>query len=154
MSVDPEISRRIIEEELRSMAPLVDSYGWEMTSDLSNNTVTVKMKSIVDSEVYILEAKCDDYKELPPFFEFIYPDTGERGTKLCYPADGSFFHANPCICVEWSRKAYAVHGGPHNDWQMANWIKARPGMTTLGDFFHLVQRQINNKEKYKGRMKP
>jgi hypothetical protein len=156
MSVDPELTRRFIEEELQAMAPLVASFGWEVVSAPANLTVSVKMKSSIDSQVYILEAKCDDYKALPPFFEFIHPETKERGTKRCYPADGSFFISptdkSPCLCVEWNRKAYSSHGGPHTEWQMSNWITRRPGMTTLGDFFHLVQWQINNKQKYQGRM--
>jgi hypothetical protein len=156
MSVDQEISRRTIEEELQTMSPLISAYGWELTSDLANLTITITMKSTIDSEVYILEARCDDYKALPPYFEFIHPETKERGTKRCYPADGSFFYNTPdkppCICVQWNRKAYTTEGGPHNDWAMSNWLSYRPGMTTLGDFFHLVQRQMNNKQMYKGRM--
>ena len=152
MSVDPEISKRIIEEELQIMAPLITSYGWEVSTDLPNLIVSVTMKSVVDNEVYIVEAKCDDYKELPPYFEFVHSVTNERGTKRSYPADGSFFHPTPCICVQWNRKAYNAHGGPHGDWPMPNWLSYRPGMTTLGDFFHLVQRQINNKQMYRGRM--
>jgi len=155
MSVDPDISRRIVKEELQAMAPLVASYGWEVVTDFPNITVSVKMRSVIDSEIYTLEAICDDYKELPPFFEFIHPGTKERGTKRCYPVDGSFFiqhNGNPCLCVQWNRKAYGTHGGPHNEWQMSNWMSLRPGMIVLGDFYHLVQLQINNRQKYKGRM--
>jgi hypothetical protein len=158
MSVDPGLTWRIIEEELQMMAPLVTSYGWEVFSDHANLTVSVKMKSSIDSEIYIVEAKCDDYKALPPFFEFIHPETKERGTKSCYPIDGSFFifpdGKPPCLCVQWNRKAYSVHDGPHADWPMPNWVNLRPGMTMLGDFFHLVQRRVNDKQMYKGRMKP
>jgi len=157
MSVDPELTLQIIEEELRDMAPLIASYGWDVNTDRANLTVSVKMISVIDSETYILEAKCDNYKELPPFFEFIHPETKERGTKQCYPTDGSFFifpnDKAPCLCVQWNRKAYGVHGGPHSDWPMPNWINLRPGMTVLGDFFHLVQRRINNKQVYQGRAK-
>jgi hypothetical protein len=156
MSVDADISRRTIQEELEAMAPLIASYRWEVTTDLPGLTVAIKLQSTIDSEVYILEATCDDYKELPPFFEFIHPETRERGTKRCYPADGSFFWVQadkpPRICVQWNRKAYGVHGGPHSDWPMSNWMTLRPGMVVLGDFFHLVQRQINNKQAYTGRM--
>lgn len=157
MSVDPDITWQIVEEELKNMAPLVASYGWEVDSNRANLTVTVKMKSLVDSEIYILEAKCDDYQALPPFFEFIHPETAERAMKQCYPIDGSFFifptDKQPCLCVEWNRKAYSTHGGPHSNWQMSNWINLRPGMTVLGDFFNLVQSRINNKQVYKGRAK-
>ena len=153
MGVDPDITRQIIHEELQGMIPLIASYRWEVNFDLDNPIVTVEMVSSVKQERYIIEAKCDDYKALPPYFEFLHPtNNGERGTKRCYPSDGSFFHGTPCICVEWNRKAYASHGGPHNEWQMTNWVNRRPGMSTLGDMFHLVQRLINDPSKYRGRM--
>jgi hypothetical protein len=152
MTVERDISRQIIEEEVEAMRPLASSYGWEVVVDLANLTVTVKMKSSVDAQLYIVEATCDGYKALPPHFEFIHPESGERGTQRCYPVGGSFFHSTPCICVQWNRKAYKDVGGPHVDWKMTDWISARPGMTTLGDMFHLIQREINNKNQYRGRM--
>jgi hypothetical protein len=152
VSVDPDISRRIMEEELAAMAPLAATYGWEVHSDLPNLTVTVRLRSAIDGEVYVLEARCDDYKALPPVFEFIHPDNSERGTRRCYPKDGSFFHTNPCICIQWNRKAYQSLGGPHGDWSLANWMSDRPTMQELGGMFGLVQRQINNLSQYQGRM--
>jgi hypothetical protein len=152
MSVDPEISRRIVQEELEAMLPLASSYRWQVASDLDQLTVTVEMTSSVDEQTYILEAKCDGYKALPPYFEFIHSETGERGTPRCYPLGTSFFHSLPCICVQWNRKAYQEAGGPHGDWQTTNWMSYRPGMTALGDMFNLVQMEINKKDQYRGRM--
>lgn len=152
MSVDPTITQQMIQAELEAMAPLASSYDWEVVPDLSNLTITIKMRSTIDNQVYIVEARCDGYKALPPIFEFIHPETGERGTHQCYPAGGTFFHSTPCICVQWNRKAYQQLGGPHGDWNMTAWIDARPGMTTLGDMFHLIQTQINKQGQYRGRM--
>lgn len=149
MSVAPEVTREILREELVTMASLASTYGWEVTPDLEALTVQVKLKSAVDGEVYLLEAQCNDYKELPPFFEFIHPITGERGSRSAYPNGGSFFHNHPCICVEWNRKTYV--SGPHPKWHLADWQRKRPTMTTLGDMFSLVQYEINKQGRYKGR---
>lgn len=150
MSVAPEITRAILKEEIEAMKPLAASFEWTVTSDFETLVVTVKMRSRVDNEVYIVEARCDDYKELPPFFEFIHPETGERGIQRGYPNGGSYFHSHPCICVEWNRKTYI--NGPHQrDWQLANWQSKRPSMTALGDMFHLIQTEINKKGQYVGR---
>ena len=152
MSVAPAITRLIIEEELEALALLATTYGWEIGQDLDNLTVSVKLCSSRDGEPYLLDVACHDYRALPPIFEFIDPETGERGTKRAYPDDsGNFFHSHPCICVQWNRKAYADLGGPHRDWQMSSWIVARPGTTTLGDMLAVVQRLINS-ERYRGRM--
>jgi hypothetical protein len=152
VSVDPAITRLILEEEVQGMASLAEAYGWEVIPDLNALTVSVRMSSIIDQQVFIVEARCDDYKEMPPYFEFIHPDTGERGTKRCYPAGSNYFHSMPCICVQWNRKAYKRESGPHADWNIANWIQARRGTETLGDMFHLVQKEINQRGKYRGRM--
>lgn len=152
MSVAPAATHLIMEEEIEGMASLAESYGWEVTPDLDALTVTVRMTSSIDQEVYIVEARCDDYKEKPPYFEFIHPDTGDRGQRHCYPNDGGdYFHSMPCICVEWSRKAYKSENGPHGNWNMGNWMAARPGTLTLGDMFHMIQKIINQQGKYKGR---
>ncbi|MHB1414247.1 MAG: hypothetical protein ACYC1C_03260 [Chloroflexota bacterium] len=152
MTVDPSITRQIIAEEVEGLRSLALSCGWEVTLDSGNLTVTVRMKSTVDDQTYILEAKCDGYRAVPPLFELIHPETGERGTRRCYPAGGTFFLRAPCICVQWNRKAYRQLGGPHGDWQMVNWACARPGTTTLGDMFLVVQREINKRGQYRGRM--
>lgn len=152
MSVAREVTCAVLEEELAAMHTLAASFGWIVTTDFDLLTVTVKMTSRVDNEVYILEARCDDYKELPPFFEFIHPKTRERGAYCCYPNGGSYFHSHPCICVEWNRKTYL--DGPHKgqgDWQLGDWQRKRPSMNTLGDMFHLVQSEINKVGQYTGR---
>lgn len=149
MSVAPEITRAILEEELEAMAPLGSLHDWKVALNLEALTVTVRMTSSVDGEEYILEAQCDNYKEWPPHFEFIHPHTEERGSRHCYPHGGSFFHDHPCICVQWNRKTYI--DGPHRDWQLATWQNERPHMTYLGDMFSLVQMEINKKGQYQGR---
>jgi hypothetical protein len=157
VSVDPTISRAVLEEELAATAPLAASCGWQVTPDLDNLVVTVRMKSAIDGEEFILEAKCDNYRELPPLFEFIHPADGTRGTQRCYPSDqggSNYFHTNPCICIQWNRKAYGHLGGPHGEWVMTAWADGRPGTLTLGDMFFLVHRQINDRTQYRGRMAP
>jgi hypothetical protein len=149
MSVAPEVTREILKEELETMASLASTYGWEVTLNLEALTVQVKLKSVIDSELYVLEAQCNDYKELPPLFEFIHPETGERGIRSAYPNGGSFFHEHPCICVEWNRKA--TLNGPHPEWKLADWQRKRPTMTYLGDMFLLVQQEINRRSQYTGR---
>jgi hypothetical protein len=144
MSVDLEVTRQILKEEVDRMAALATSYGWTVATDLSALTVTVRMRSCLSQAEYIIEAKCDNYREMPPFFEFIHPNTGERGTKRCYPSpESSYFHGMPCICIQWNRKAYQNHGGPHGDWTMANWMSYRPSTKSLGDMFIAIQSEID-----------
>ena len=78
MAVDAEISRQHIRQELASVEQLATSCHWEVLADYASLVVLVKMKACT-GDPYIVEARCDDYKEVPPFFEFIDPETGLRG---------------------------------------------------------------------------
>src|SRR5881275_2134944 len=102
MSVDPDITRRILREERVALDQLAAEYKWAVTEDDDALIVTVRMKSAIDGEEYVVEAKCDGYRAQPPLFEFIHPKSGERGKASCYPNDSGrgqpFFHAMPCIC--------------------------------------------------------
>lgn len=153
MTVAQEISRDIIRAELNQTQPLVKTFGWVLEEKLEQLIFTVRIRSSIDNEEYVMEFKCDNYKETPPFIEFINPVTGERGTRKVYPKNGNgFFHSTPCICAQFNRKAYKEFGGPHGDWSIGNWINLRPEVSTLGDMITLIQRLINNRNFYGGRM--
>ena len=111
------------------------------------------MRSKVDSERYVLELMCDNYRALPPYIEFRYPTSEERGTHRCYPGGGrGYFHNQPVICAPWNRKAYASHGGPHSDWAMASWATYRPNHAQIGDMLVLLQELLDDPSSYTGRM--
>src|SRR5437016_5995061 len=111
MAVDADISRRIIEAELTLARSLAATYGWVIKTDLDHLLFTARLKSAVDGEEFLMEFICDDYKEKPPFIEFVEPCTGQRGVASAYPRNGSgIFHTLPCICAQFNRKAYGVHG--------------------------------------------
>ena len=154
MAVAPDVTREIVKAELLQVRHLARSYGWDIREKLEDLVFTVNLKSSVDKEEYLMEFQCDNYKEWPPFIEFIDIQTGERGIKKAYPKNGNgFFHTHPCICAEFNRKAYKQHGGgPHAEWDVGNWMRARPQINTLGDIIILIQRLLNNNNFYKGRM--
>lgn len=151
MTVDINVTRMILQEEFEAMENIASNWNWIKAADYDRLVVTVEMQSAIDQQVYIVEARCNDYRAIPPYFEFIDRQSGQRGTSHCYPAGGSYFHPKPCVCVQWNRKAYQTEGGPHGDWPMANWGAAWPGIV-LGDMFLLIQLQINKRDVYKGRM--
>jgi hypothetical protein len=153
VSVATAISWSIVEEELKAVATTAKAFGWTIELFPDELRFTVQMTSGVDGEQYILEFRCDDYKELPPYIELIHPDTGERGSANAYPRNGrSFFHTYPCICAPFNRKAYSGYAGIHGDWSIGNWMALRDGVTTLGAMLLLIQNLINNPSIYHGRM--
>lgn len=159
MTVDPSISLAIVKKELEDCREDSSVYGWEISEpDESTQTFTVKMRSPLDKEEYLIEIKFDNYKEYPLLIEFINPKTGERGVKSAYPANNdSFFHTFPCICHPCSRKAYQqfVAGAPHpiGDWQFAGW-QSNPQTGSLKNIraiLRAINSRISNPELYKGR---
>jgi hypothetical protein len=162
MPVDPEISRLHLRQELALVEDLVTTHKWGVTPDYERLVVVVTMCAHT-GDLFIVEARCDDYKELPPFFEFIDPVTGERGTRHAYPkTTDSFFHdSGPCICAPFSRKAYKaiVATGPHgDDWKLGDWQTSTASSvqwsnySKLGDMLGLIHTRVSRSDWYKGRM--
>jgi len=159
MPVDPLITRAVLDQELVAVRELGRMHKWGIIPEFSVPRVTVTLYAY-NGDLFIIEARCDDYKELPPFFEFIDPLTGECGTKAGYPnGHDSFFHQAPCLCAPFNRKAYKTIDplGPHADWSIGDWTRsmangtAWENYTTLADMFGLVQTRLGRKDFYLGR---
>jgi len=153
----------IVDAELKQCESLVIPGYLEISSyDTNTQIFTVNMTSKIDNEKFILEIKCENYNEWPPFLDFIDPKTGEHGTHNAYPqSDDSFFNkmqSAGCICNPCSKKSYKEHGGPHKDdasWNLIGW-KENPkvsSLTTLPTIITAIYHRINDPSKYKGRMK-
>lgn len=158
MTVDVRTSLTIVREELANCQQDRLRYGWDVSEiDEANQTFTVRMKSPVDDQLYIIEIKFDNYKEWPLYIDFIDPATGEKGTKKAYPTNSKFdgfFHGMPCICHPASRKAYKDYNGPHNDWNITGW-QQNSGVGTLTDIraiLRAIYSRISDPDKYAGRM--
>jgi hypothetical protein len=159
MPVDPDVTRAILREELVAVRELGRVHRWGVIPNFPALLVTVTMYSH-NGDLFIIEARCDEYKELPPYFEFLDPDTGERGTRHAYPqGHDSFFHSAPCICAPFNRKAYkAVDAvGPHADWSLGDWTRSKAqnidweNYSTLAGMFGLMQTRLGRAEFYRGR---
>jgi hypothetical protein len=161
MAVSPEISRLYLRDEILLVDDLASTYRWKVAVDYDTLTVRVEMRAF-NGELYVVEVRCDNYKEIPPFFEFIDPDTGENGTRHAYPkGTDSFFHeSGPCICAPFNRKAYKAFAldGPHEEWNPVDWMKSEANNVTwanyskLGDMPGLIQTRLNRGDYYRGRM--
>lgn len=162
MAVDPEVTRQHIREELALVRDLATLNRWGIIPDYARLVVLVTMHAHT-GELFIVEIQCDNYKEVPPFFEFIDPITGERGTRNAYPkSTDSFFHeSGPCICAPFNRKAYKsmVPTGPHSDWTFGSWQTSTANSVNwanysrLGDMLGLIHTRITMPSWYVGRMK-
>ena len=161
MAVHPDVSRRYIRQEMSIVGDIGDIYGWEIATDYDDLIVVVRMQAHTGDR-FIVEACCDNYKEMPPFIEFVDPDTGEKGTPRAYPkGKDSFFHSSgPCICAPFNSKAYksVVDTGPHGKWNLSDWMNSTAlgihwsNHSTLAGIFGMIQARLNRPDLYVGRM--
>lgn len=158
MSVAASTSLRRVKKELQKCLDYAKKCGWLISEiDESSQTFTVRMKSQIDQEEYILEVRYDDYPELPLLLEFIDPETGEPGTEHAYPkCSDTFFHTMPCICNPFSRKSYKAFlpNAPHQDWSLVGW-QTNPqvgALKSVDSILRTIYSRISRKDLYNGRM--
>jgi hypothetical protein len=156
VTVDPKVSLAYVLKEVDECSDDALRNHWEISPiDESTQTFTVKMKSPIDNQEYLIEIKFDNYKEMPLNIEFI-DTTGARGIKNAYPLGrgkyGSFFHGLPCICHPCSRKAYSP--GPHGDWALAAWQQNPQvgSLTNVRAILLAIYTRISDEDEYGGRM--
>lgn len=154
MAVDKDVSLSIVKSELNKCQIDANNYGWEISAlDENQLSFRVKMTSPIDNEIFIVSFKCDNYKELPPYIDFVDPISGQEGVKNAYPLNlNSFFHEKIVICHPCSRKAYEIL---HRDWKPSDW-ENNPKTGALKNIRAMLQaiyERIRNSEIYQGRMK-
>jgi hypothetical protein len=161
VAVDAEISRKHLRDELALVKQMAAANRWGVIPDYERLTVLVTMYAHT-GDLFIVEARCDNYKEVPPFLEFVDPDTGVRGTRHAYPktTDSLFHDSGPCVCAPFSRKAYKSvdQAGPHTDWQLGDWMTTNAGgmqgvnYSKLGDILGLFFTRLSRPDLFRGRM--
>jgi hypothetical protein len=116
-------------------------------------TVCLKGRSERDGgqEPYLLVGTFEDYRVMPPAWSFLDPRTGADIGRAAFPAPGPFplgsvLHATRAvICAPWNRLAYSDRGGPHSDWDAANWQTAAPQYTsarTIPDMLARIRAEV------------
>jgi len=164
MAVDLAVSRAVMASELADVRELALQHGWNIAIDPVEARFQARMRAHNGDE-FFLDVDCADYRDAPAYFEFLDPETKERGTKRAYPSKqngDSFFHPAPCICAPFNRKAYrsAFAGGPHEDWPIGNgdWAKSTANgydwsnFSRLGDMLSAIQTRLSRPTHYDGRM--
>ncbi len=123
------------EDEIPGALRWAAYYGLEHTWDKKALLLTVRLIGGSDRErerePYLLIGTFEDYRAMPPAWRFLDPRTRQDIGLPAYPAAGPFplgsvLHSNGVICAPWNRLAYADRGGPHSDWNAANWQTAAP----------------------------
>lgn len=120
MSVPADVSLQAVQTELVVLAPYAAAAGvaLDLSALAAENLRFYATFENRDSERFYVEFDCREYPLHPPTVEFLSEDRSERGLKHLYP---NGFHATPCVCMRYNRKAYSERGGPHGDWRLLDW---------------------------------
>jgi hypothetical protein len=129
-NVDSEVTLQSLTEELVEAAQFAASANLALdTSGLTQDLVFRVRFFNRAGEFFFVRFDCSDYPLFPPLIEFTDESGADAGSKHQYP---NVFHAAPCVCMRYNRKAYVDLGGPHGDWRMVDWHLATPGGGPIG----------------------
>jgi hypothetical protein len=123
-SGEPTVAALVTLDAIEADLPAVERYAAAAGLELDVSELTEENPRFyvtfhnLDEERFFAEFDCRDYPLFPPTIEFLDATRHSRGTRALYP---SCFHAMPCVCTRYSRKAYVEQGGPHNDWRLKDW---------------------------------
>jgi len=140
---------------MASVRQIAASRGW-MLEELEGYKFIVGMKAR-DGTQFWQFVDCEGYQTVPPAFNWYNKDTKAMNQLSDIPVGGTFFIKNNSIgviCAPWNRLAYKnVYGGPHQDWQLTNWMSnPKTGETkTLAAMLLRIYRELQSPE-FKGRM--
>lgn len=152
MAVDPAVSRAHVEVELEGSHHFLRGLGW--TLDWQPDSLKLRAEiSATDGQRFVYEFTFDDYRELPPLIDAVYPDDeNEKNTTRCFPEGGfGYMHPHNVICAPWSRRAYKAIDpqGPHGEWDISKWSSALPSgqsgpaKSYVGDFLAALHHVVN-----------
>jgi hypothetical protein len=171
-----EVSSAYIEAELPAVRSLADREGVGLDFLPDRSALRLRLEGppkapeetppelIPDGspEHYLLEGVLDDYRALPPDWNFLHPDTAEDIGAAAFPAvprrpigGNSIFlphGGSPVICAHFSRRAYGP-GAPHNEWGPATgWQTVQPGNVRADTLADMLARIICEVRISDGRM--
>ena len=154
--VPPEVSLAILEGELPGARRWAEDLGITIRWDAEALSVCAEFVHPRSGDTFYLRGRFNEYRALPPVWEFCSADWGEAEKKEFYPkpvAGGTLFHPHGVICAHFNRRAYRILGGPHGDWGDATqWTTVAKGYIkahTLVDMLQAIHRDFPQTE---GRM--
>ncbi len=147
--LDPAVTRAELTIEYPVLQERAKRAGWEVTLDMDQLKLKVQLIHERTGQLYILRGHLDEYKAIPPAWEFVDPETGEEGTAAAYPEPPSpapggsalFIMPTPLervICLPCNRLAYGGYKGPHANWTLANWMQEKPCYLTLCEMVNRI----------------
>ena len=127
----------------------------QLECNLPEKVLRVTLVRDDSAERFYLRGRFDEYKALPPIWEWCdanWSNAGDRGLSpdAAQTSHGSSMFLNhrgaAIICAPFNRLAYADHGGPHKNWgKLTHWMTVNRDViyaVTIGDMLHAIARDF------------
>jgi hypothetical protein len=154
--LDIAITRGYLREEVAAAERWATRHGIALAYDDACLTVRVEMQGSSaegsSPERYLVVGQFDDYRLLPPAWQFVDHRTGMAIGLPAYPKPdgGSVLHGNGLVCAPWNRLAYKNLGGPHDNWDISKWQDVKDG--TRADYVaDMLARLLHETRSSRGR---
>ena len=148
-----EVTVAIVEEELDPARVWAIRAGAELEWLPRNLQLRATLKQPKTDERFFLLGRLDDYKLVPPIWDFRDEGWAGETDRRNFPSQGappgipSIFHTSGVICAPFNRLAYAGYSALHADWGAAqNWVHVAPGYVradTIADMLATIQLHLN-----------
>lgn len=141
----------IVEEELEGARAWAERHAVPLEWRPDELELRVQLTQPKTEGLFYLRGIFDNYREIPPAWQFCDEDWKASATPVLYPHPetviegpppvGSIFHTKPVICAPFNRLAYG-RGAVHPDWSMADWHSlSQPNQvkaSTIGDMLQTL----------------
>ena len=151
----PAVTNAAIESELPGTMAWAERHQIVIDTRLrTERIIRLVLVQEDEAEKFYLQGKFDDYRALPPIWEWCN-ETWAKSSDLTLcpnphenPFGSTFIQHNNkgIICAPFNRLAYGTYGGPHQGWgDLAQWMTTETGhihAVTIGDMLQSILRDF------------
>ena len=144
-----------IAAELDGTRAWAKRYGLDLAWNSAERILRVTLVQANTQEPFFLQGQFDNYKALPPIWDWRDGTWSNPSTLPASPKPGTTPFGSPMfichnnkaiICAPFNLLAYGTHGGPHSNWgDPAQWMTAGGNYvraTIIGDMLQAILRDF------------
>lgn len=143
----------LYEEQMAFVRQIAAVRGWQL-DELEGCKFIIGMTAR-DGTRFWQFVDCEGYQTIPPAFNWYNTESKAKNQCSDTPKGGGYFHNSGRICAPWNRLAYQEYDaqGPHNDWQISNWMTnpKTEGTKTIAAMLLRIYSELQS-PKFEGRL--
>ena len=151
------VTSAILAEELGAARAWAHQENVSLAADVPQRLIRAVFTREESGEKFFLLGKFDNYKEVPPSWQWCDVDWTNGGDKPLSPNAAQTPHGSSMfldhkgtavICAPFNRLAFSANAGPHKDWgELSNWMSAGHNFVyaaTIADMLDVIARDFRH----------